>query len=66
MCVNPPRVRCSGRLARTAPGDRARLFGNLPRLNEFLKLVQLHLLRLDDANLAPKMNDERGPGGLDA
>jgi hypothetical protein len=31
-------------------GDRARLFGNLPRLNNLLKLVQLHLLRLDDPN----------------
>jgi hypothetical protein len=31
-------------------GDRARLFGNLPRLNELLKLIQLHLLRLDDPN----------------
>lgn len=31
-------------------GARARLFGNLPRLNELLALVQLHLLRLDDPN----------------
>jgi hypothetical protein len=29
-------------------GDRARLFGNLPRLNGLLQLVQLHLTRLDD------------------
>ena len=29
-------------------GDRARLFGNLPRLNHLLRLVQLHLVRLDD------------------
>jgi hypothetical protein len=29
-------------------GDRARLFGNLPRLNHLLQLVQLHLSRLDD------------------
>ncbi len=29
-------------------GDRARLFGNLPRLNHLLRLVQLHLSRLDD------------------
>jgi hypothetical protein len=31
-------------------GDRARLFGNLPRLNSLLALVQLHLLKLDDPN----------------
>jgi hypothetical protein len=31
-------------------GDRARLFGNLPRLNALLTLVHLHLLRLDDPN----------------
>lgn len=34
-------------------GDRARFFGNLPRLNELLKLIQLHLLRLTTPTTTP-------------
>jgi len=36
-------------------GDRARLFENLPRLNCLLKLVHLHLLRLDDPTVYARL-----------